>query len=81
METITQADKVVASIMQQGVLFSFMILVILSLVYVVKTLYHRNIIQGESNSKALVDSTIAINNNTMVQEALTKQIERLNDRV
>ena len=56
-----------------------MLLVIIGLCLVIKVLYNRNIKQGDDQQKALIDSTIAINNNTLAVNALTKQIERMAD--
>lgn len=66
-------------ISQQGALFSFQLLAILGLALVCKTLYTRNVKQGDDNAKALVDSTLAINNNTLALTALTREIERTNN--
>lgn len=56
-----------------------MLLVILGLCLVARVLYNRNIKQGDDQQKTLIDSTLAINNNTVALNALTKQIERMND--
>jgi putative Mn2+ efflux pump MntP len=64
---------------EQGALFAFMMLCIIGLCLVIKVLYNRNIKQGDDQQKALIDSTVAINNNTLAVNALTKQIERMAD--
>ena len=56
-----------------------MLFVIVLLCLVVRTLYNRNIKQGEDLQKALIDSTVAINNNTSALNALTRQFERMED--
>lgn len=66
---------------KQGALVTFMLLVIIILVLAVKMLYERNVQQGADNVKALVDSTVAINNNSAALEMLGKQIERLEKNV
>ena len=66
---------------KQGALVTFMLLVIIILVMAVKMLYERNVQQGADNVKALVDSTVAINNNSAALEMLGKQIERLEKNV
>ena len=66
-----------SKVAEQGALFAFMMLVIVALCVVIKVLYNRNIKQGDDQQKALIDSTIAINNNTLAVNALTKQIERM----
>lgn len=72
-------NNIVNSVAQQGALFGFMLLVILGLCLVARVLYNRNIKQGDDQQKTLIDSTLAINNNTVALNALTKQIERMND--
>lgn len=72
-------NSIVNSVAQQGALFGFMMLVIIGLCIVAKVLYSRNIKQGDDQQKTLIDSTLAINNNTVALNALTKQIERMND--
>jgi putative Mn2+ efflux pump MntP len=72
-------NSIVNSVAQQGALFGFMLLVILGLCLVARVLYNRNIKQGDDQQKTLIDSTLAINNNTVALNALTKQIERMND--
>lgn len=72
-------NQLLAPTAQQGPLFGFMLFVIVVLLYVAWSFYQRNIKQGEDNAKALMDSTLAINNNTMALNALIKEIERIND--
>lgn len=67
---------VVDTITKENSLVAFELLIIIALFFVVKTLYHRNIAQGDANAKALTDSTIAINNNTNALNALKEQLER-----
>lgn len=74
-------SSMVNSVAQQGALFGFMLFVIVGLCTVIKVLYGRNIKQGDDQQKTLIDSTLAINNNTIALNALTKQIERMNDVV
>ncbi len=62
---------------KQGALAAFMLLVIIVLVMAVKMLFDNNRDQGKENTKALIDSTVAINNNTAALAMLGKQIERL----
>lgn len=69
--------SLITQISQQGALASFMLLIIIFLVMAVKMLYQRNVDQGADNMKALVDSTVAVTNNTMALGLLTKEIERL----
>lgn len=73
------ANGLFSKVAEQGALFAFMMFVILALAYVAKTLYERNIKQGDDNTQALIDSTVAISNNTTALNILTKEIERLND--
>lgn len=70
---------VFSAITEKNSLIAFELFVIIALVAVIRTLYNRNIKQGDDNAKALMDSTVAINNNTLALNALTKQIERMND--
>lgn len=74
------ANGMLNSVAQQGALFAFMLFVILSLGIVCRTLYNRNVKQGDDQAKALIDSTLAINNNTLAINALTKQIEKMDVR-
>lgn len=69
-----------SKVAEQGALFAFMILVMLGLCLVCRVLYNRNIKQGDDQLKALIDSTLAINNNTLAITAMTRQIEMINAR-
>lgn len=66
-----------SKVAEQGALAAFMLLVITVLVLAVKMLWDNNREQGKENTKALIDSTSAINNNTAALAMLGKQIERL----
>lgn len=66
-------------IAEQGALFAFMLLVMLVMSIVIRTLYKRNIELGDGLHKALTDSTVAINNNTISNNSLTRQIEVMNN--
>lgn len=80
MENIPVDTSVMLSkVAEQGVLFAFMLLVIIVLIMVIRALYGRNVKQGDEQQKTLIDSTLAINNNTLAVTALTRQIERMND--
>ncbi len=68
-----------SKVAEQGALFAFELLVIIGLCLVIKVLYNRNVKQGDDQMKALIDSTLAINNNTLALTALTKQIELMNN--
>lgn len=68
-----------SKVAEQGALFAFMLLVLIGLSIVVKVLYNRNIKQGDDQLRSLIDSTLAINNNTLALNALTKQIELMNN--
>lgn len=72
-------DKILNLLTEQGALVAFELLVIIVLVYALRVLYFRNIKQGDDQARAFTDSTIAINNNTAALNALTKQIERMNN--
>lgn len=72
-------DGVLMKVAEQGALCAFMLLVILGLCWVVKSMYARVINQADQQQKILIDSTLAINNNTTALGALTKQVERLAD--
>jgi hypothetical protein len=69
----------IGSITEKNSLIAFELLIILAMGLVVKTLYGRNVKLGDDQAKALMDSTVAINNNTLALSALTKEIERIND--
>ena len=80
METAAlDANGAIAKIVEQGALFAFMLLCIIVLVFVVKAMYNRIMQQTDQQTKILLDSTLAINNNTAALGALTKQVERLAD--
>lgn len=71
--------NIVTAITEKNSLIAFELFVIIALVLVIKTLYGRNIKQGDDQAKALTDSTLAINNNTLALQMLTREIERIND--
>ena len=71
-----QTTDAISMISQQGALFSFMILIIIALTVVIRALYINNVALGKENTKALIDSTIAINNNTVALQLLKTQIEK-----
>lgn len=78
METLPiDTSKAMSSIVEQGALFSFMLLVLIVLLFIVRTLYLRNIKQGDDFQKAFIDSTIAINNNTQSASTLATEIKGL----
>lgn len=62
---------------EQGALFAFMLLVIVGLCLVIRTLWAEMKKQGADVQKALIDSTIAVNNNTAAVSLLTREVERL----
>lgn len=68
-----------SQIAQQGALFAFMLLVIVVLGITTKALYGRNVALGDMFQKAILDSTIAINNNTVAQNAIARQMEFMNN--
>ena len=72
-------DGLLMKVAEQGALVAFMLLVIVGLCYVLKSMYSRIIQQADQQQKILIDSTIAITNNTSALGALTKQVERLAD--
>jgi len=81
METLPiETGGIFAKVAEQGALFAFMLLVMIGLCLVIKTLYNRNVKQGDDQQKSLIDSTLAINNNTLAINALTKQIEKMDAR-
>jgi hypothetical protein len=55
-----------------GALVTLLVLIVLALLYAVRTLYERNQTLADNVTKALVDNTASNN-------ALASQIERLND--
>lgn len=67
----------ISEVAKQGALAAFMMLVIIVLVLTVRMLYNRNVEQGDQNVKALLDSTTAINNNTVAVNMLGKQLDRM----
>ncbi len=67
------------AITEKNSLIAFELFAIIGLIAVIKVLYNRNVKQGDDQAKALTDSTLAINNNTLALQMLTKEIERLND--
>lgn len=69
------ANSLFSQIAQQGALFAFMLLVIIVLVMAIRVLYTRNVALGDMFQKALTDSTVAVNNNTLAQNAIARQIE------
>ena len=78
METV-RVDGLLMKVAEQGALVAFMLLVIVGLCYVLRSMYSRIIQQADQQQKILIDSTIAITNNTSALGALTKQVERLAD--
>ena len=68
-------------VVEQGSLYAFMLLVIIVLLIAFKALWDSYKEQGKESSKALLDSTVAINNNTAALTMLGKQIERLENHV
>ena len=72
-------DGLLMKVAEQGALVAFMLLVIVGLCYVMKSMYSRIVQQADQQQKILIDSTIAITNNTSALGALTKQVERLAD--
>jgi hypothetical protein len=74
-----ETGGIITKITEQGSLVAFELLVIIFLTLVIKTLYNRNVKQGDDQQKALIDSTLAINNNTLALNALTRQIEMMNN--
>lgn len=74
-----ETSGIVSAITEKNSLIAFELFTIIALVAVIRTLYSRNVKQGDDNAKALMDSTVAINNNTLALNALTKQIERMNE--
>lgn len=74
-----ETTSILAAITEKASLIAFELLIIIAMGLVIKTLYYRNVQQGDAQAKAMTDSTIAINNNNIALNALTKQIERLND--
>jgi len=74
-----ETGGILTFITEKSSLVAFELFVIILLCLVVKTLYARNVKQGDDNSKALIDSTLAINNNTLALNALMRQIERINN--
>lgn len=74
-----ETTGLLSSITEKNSLVAFQLFVIIGLVVVAKTLYNRNVKQGDDQAVALTDSTLAINNNTQALQMLTKEIERMND--
>lgn len=74
-----ETGGLVNKVAEQGALVAFELLAIIFLTLVIKTLYNRNVKQGDDHQKALIDSTLAINNNTLALNALTRQIEMMNN--
>lgn len=72
-------DGIMMKIAEQGVLFAFMLLCIVGLCAVIRSMYSRIIQQADQQQKILIDSTLAINNNTEALGALVKQVERLDN--
>ena len=72
-----QTTEAISVVSQEGGLFAFMLLVLIGLSMVIRTLYKNNVEQGKENMTALLDSTLAINNNTAALQLLTKQIEKI----
>lgn len=75
--TALSLDAVTAKIVEQGALFAFMFFCVVGLCLVIKALYARITKNSDDQQKIIVDSTLAINNNTTALSALTKQVERL----
>lgn len=73
-----ETTTVLGQITEKNSLVAFQLFLNIILVYAAKTLYDRNVKQGDDQAKALTDSTVAINNNTMALNALIKEIERGN---
>lgn len=71
-------NGLITYITEKNSLVGLELLIIICLVFVIRTLYNRNIMLGDNYSKALLDSTLAVNNNTTALNALTKEIERNN---
>jgi len=74
-----RVDGILMKVAEQGALCAFMLLVIIGMALVAKAMYNRIIQQADQQQKVLIDSTLAINNNTTALGALTKQVERLAD--
>jgi hypothetical protein len=77
--TPIDTNNVLSAVTEKNSLVAFQLFAIIALGYVASTLYKRNVKQGDDQAKALVDSTLAINNNTQALQLLTKEIERMND--
>ena len=78
MDTV-HVDGIMMKIAEQGVLFAFMLLCIIGLCVVIRSMYTRINQQTDQQQKILIDSTLAINNNTAALGALVKQVERLDN--
>lgn len=72
---------ILSSVTEKNSLIAFELFVIIGLIAVCKTLYNRNVTQGDAQAKALIDSTLALNNNTLSTNALVKEIENLGNKV
>ena len=69
-----QTTGLISKIIEQGALVAFMLFVLIVLCIVIKALYKNNVDLGKENTKALIDSTIAINNNTIALQLLKEKI-------
>jgi len=74
-----RVDGILMKVAEQGAMCAFMLLVLLGLCWVVKSMYARVLQQADQQQKILIDSTLAINNNTTALGAMIKQVERLAD--
>lgn len=71
----------VSDISRQGPLFSFMLFVILILLLAVRTLYNRNVKQGDDQNNAQRDTLVALSNNTNSLEAVADSVKDLSSKV
>jgi len=74
-------DSAMNKVIEQGALASFMLLVIIGLCLFGKMIVNRLFTQGDVQSKAFTDSTVAIINNTQSTAALQKEIQTLKDQI
>lgn len=71
----------VSDISRQGPLFSFMLFVILVLLLAVRTLYQRNVKQGDDQNNSQRDGIVALTNNTNSLEAVADSVKDLSVKV
>ena len=74
-----ETANMLTAVTEKHSIIALLLLVVLVLCLVVRVLYQRNVAQCERLANSLVESTVAMNNNTKAMDALARQIERIND--